>query len=103
MRGSKPAKGHKTYPYLMGGLRIDRPNQVWCADIAHPPTRKGLLYLEAIIDWFTRKVTAWRISNTLEAEFCPDALNEDIHKFRAPEIMNTDQARSSRSSTGPTG
>ena len=67
---SKPAKGHKTYPYLLGGLRIDRPNQVWCADITYLPIRKGFLYLVAIMGWFTRKVLAWRISNTLEAEFC---------------------------------
>jgi len=60
---SKPAKGHKTYPYLLGGPRIDRPNQVWCADIPYLPMRKGFLYLVAIMDWFTRKVLAWRISN----------------------------------------
>jgi len=88
---SKPAKGHKTYPYLLGGLRIDRPNQVWCSDITYIPMRKGFLYLMAIMDWFTRKVLAWRISNTLEAEFCLEALNEAIHKFGPPEIMNTDQ------------
>jgi putative transposase len=88
---SKPAKGHKTYPYLLGGLRIDRPNQVWCADITYLPMRKGFLYLVAIMDWFTRKVLAWRISNTLENEFCVEALNEAIHRFGPPEIMNTDQ------------
>ena len=88
---SRPAKGHKTYPYLWGGLRIDRPNQVWCSDITYIPMRKGFLYLVAIMDWFTRKVLAWRISNTLEAEFCLEALNEAIHKFGPPEIMNTDQ------------
>lgn len=65
---SKPAKGHKTYPYLLGGLRVERPIQVWCADITYLPMRKGFLYLVAIIDWFTRKVRAWRISNTLEAD-----------------------------------
>ena len=64
---SKPAKGHKTYPYLLGGLRVERPNHVWCADITYLPMRKGFLYLVAIMDWFTRKVLAWRISNTLEA------------------------------------
>jgi len=88
---SKPAKGHKTYPYLLGGLRIDRPNQVWCADITYLPMRRGFLYLVAIMDCFTRKVLAWRISNTLEAEFCLEALNEAIYKFGPPEIMNTDQ------------
>ena len=88
---SKPAKGHKTYPYLLAGLRIDRPNQVWCADITYLPMRKGFLYVVAIMDWFTRKVLARCISNTLEAEFCIEALNEAIHKFGPPEIMNTDQ------------
>jgi putative transposase len=67
---SRPAKGHKTYPYLLGGLRMDRPNQVWCADITYIPLRRGFLYLVAVMDWFTRKVLAWRISNTLEADFC---------------------------------
>jgi putative transposase len=88
---SRPAKGHKTYPYLLGGLRVEGPNQVWCADITYLPMRKGFLYLVAIMDWFTRKVLAWRISNTLEADFCVEALNEAIHRFGPPEIMNTDQ------------
>lgn len=88
---SKPAKGHKTYPYLLGGLRVDRPGQVWCADITYLPMRRGFLYLVAIMDWFTRKVLAWRISNTLEADFCVEALNEAVHRFGPPEIMNTDQ------------
>jgi putative transposase len=88
---SKPAKGHKTYPYLLRGLRVDRPNQVWCADITYLPMKRGFLYLIAIMDWRTRKVLAWRISNTYEAEFCVEALNEAIHRFGAPEIMNTDQ------------
>ena len=88
---SKSAKGHKIYPYLLRGLRVDRPNQVWCADITYLPMRRGFLYLVAIMDWHTRKVLAWRISNTLEADFCVDALNEAIHKFGPPEIMNTDQ------------
>jgi putative transposase len=88
---SKAAKGHKIYPYLLRGLRVDRPNQVWCADITYLPMRRGFLYLVAIMDWHTRKVLAWRISNTLEAEFCVDALNEAIHKFGLPQIMNTDQ------------
>jgi len=88
---SKAAKGHKIYPYLLRGLRVDRPNQVWCADITYLPMRRGFLYLVVIMDWHTRKVLAWRISNTLEAGFCVDALNEAIHKFGPPEIMNTDQ------------
>ena len=88
---SKAAKGHMTYPYLLRGLRVDRPNQVWCSDITYLPMRRGFLYLVAIMDWHTRKVLAWRISNTLEADFCVEALNEAIHKFGPPEIMNTDQ------------
>jgi putative transposase len=67
---------------------VDRPNQVWAADITYLPMRRGFLYLVAIIDWFTRKVLAWRISNTLEADFCVEALNEAVHKFGVPEIMN---------------
>jgi putative transposase len=70
---------------------VDRPNQVWCADITYLPMQRGFLYLVAIMDWHTRKVLAWRISNTLEADFCVEALNEAIHKFGPPEIMNTDQ------------
>jgi len=88
---SRPAKGHKIWPYLIKGLRVDRPNQVWAADITYLPMRRGFLYLVAIMDWFTRKVLAWRISNTLEADFCVEALNEAVHKFGTPEIMNTDQ------------
>ena len=88
---SKAAKGHKIYPYLLRGLRVDRPNQVWCADITYLPMRRGFLYLVAIMDWHTRKVLAWRISNTLEADFCVEALNEAIHRFGTPEIFNTDQ------------
>jgi Integrase core domain len=88
-RGS--ATGHRTYPYLLGGLRVDRPNQVWCADITCIPMRRGFLYLLAVMDWFTRKALAWRISNTLEADFCVEALNEAIHRSGPPEIMNTDQ------------
>lgn len=88
---SRPTKGHKTYPYLLRGLRVERPNQVWCSDITYLPMRRGFLYLVAIMDWHTRKVLSWRISNTLEADFCVDALNDAIHKFGLPEIMNTDQ------------
>nr|WP_254451367.1 IS3 family transposase [Aliiroseovarius sp. xm-m-339-2] len=87
----KAAKGHKTYPYLLRGLRVTRPNQVWAADITYLPMRKGFLYLVAIMDWHTRKVLAWRISNTLEADFCVEALDEAIARFGPPEIMNTDQ------------
>lgn len=88
---SRPMKGHRIYPYLLRGLQVNRPNQVWAADITYLPMRRGFLYLVAIMDWHTRKVLAWRISNTLEADFCVEALNEAIHKFGLPEIMNTDQ------------
>jgi len=88
---SRKAKGRKIYPYLLKGLRIERPNQAWCADITYLPMRRGFLYLVAIMDWFTRKVLSWRISNTLEADFCVEALNEAIHRFGPPQIMNTDQ------------
>lgn len=88
---SKPAKGHKRYPYLLRGLRVERPNQVWCADITYLPMRRGFLYLVAIMDWHTRKVLAWRLSNTMEAEFCVEALTEAIQRFGLPGIMNTDQ------------
>jgi transposase InsO family protein len=76
--------------YLLGGLRVDRPGRVWCADITYLPMRRGFLYLVAIMDWFKRKVLAWRISNTLEVNLCIKALNEALHRFGAPEIMNTD-------------
>nr|WP_168733159.1 IS3 family transposase [Thalassobius vesicularis] len=80
-----------TWPYLLRGLRVTRPNQVWAADITYLPMRRGFLYLVAIMDWHTRKVLAWWISNTLETDFCVDALYEAIHRFGPPEIMNTDQ------------
>ncbi len=76
---------------MLRGLRVNRPNQVWCSDITYLPMRRGFLYLVAIMDWHTRKVLAWRISNTLEADFCVVALNEAIHKSGPPGIMNTDQ------------
>ena len=88
---SRPVKGHKTYPYLLRGLPVERSNQVWCLDITYLPMRRGFLYLVAIMVWHTRKVPSWRISNTLEADFCVEALNEAIHKFGPPEIMNTAQ------------
>lgn len=88
---SKAAKGHKTYPYLLWGLRVTRPNQVWAADVTYQPMRWGFVYLVAIMDLHTRKVLSWHISNTLEADFCVDALNEAIARFGPPEIMNTDQ------------
>jgi putative transposase len=89
-RTSKPAPGHKIYPYLLGGLKITRPNQVWAADITYIPMVRGLLYLVAIIDWYSRYVLSWRLSNTLDAGFCVEALERALQKGR-PEIFNTDQ------------
>jgi putative transposase len=88
---SRPAKGHKTDPYLLRVLRVDRPNQVWCVDITYLPMRRGFLYLEAIMDWHTQMVLSRRISNTLEADFCVEALNEVIYRFGPPDIMNSHQ------------
>lgn len=82
---------HRTYPYLLRGLVIDRPDQVWCADITYIPMRRGFLYLVAIMDWYSRKVLAWRLSNTMDVEFCIAALEEAMMKHGRPEIFNTDQ------------
>jgi len=87
---SKPAPGHKIYPYLLGDMKITRPNQVWAADITYIPMARGFLYLVAIIDWYSRYVLSWRLSNTLDAGFCVEALEEALKKGR-PEIFNTDQ------------
>jgi putative transposase len=87
---SKPAPGHKVYPYLLRGLEITRPNQVWATDITYIPMSRGFLYLVAIMDWHSRYVLAWRLSNTLEVDFCVEALEEALSKGR-PEIFNTDQ------------
>ena len=89
-RTSKPAPGHKIYPYLLGGMKITRPNQVWAADITYIPMARGFLYLVAIIDWYSRHVLSWRLSNTLDAGFCVEALEEALRKSK-PEIFNTDQ------------
>jgi putative transposase len=89
-RTSKPGKGHKIYPYLLKGLKITRPNQVWAADITYIPMQKGFLYLVVILDWYSRCVLAWRLSNTMESDFCMEALKDALSKVR-PEIFNTDQ------------
>jgi putative transposase len=88
---SKPKKEHKKYPYLLSGLKIDRPNQVWSTDITYIPMAKGFVYLVAIIDWYSRYVLSWRISNTLDSDFCVDALNDARRAYGQPEIFNTDQ------------
>jgi putative transposase len=88
---SKPAPGHKIYPYLLRGLAIERVNQVWAADITYIPIGRGFLYLVAIIDWASRAVLSWRLSNTMDVSFCIAALEEALAKYGAPKIFNTDQ------------
>lgn len=88
---SKPHPQHKVYPYLLRNLTIDRPNQVWCADISYIPLRRGFLYLVAVMDWASRKVLSWRLSNTMDADFCVAALDEALARYGTPEVFNTDQ------------
>jgi putative transposase len=90
-RTSKPAPGHKIFPYLLRGLTVDRPNQVWAADITYIPIGRGFLYLVAIMDWASRAVLSWRLSNTMDVSFCISALEEALARFGKPEIFNTDQ------------
>jgi putative transposase len=88
---SKPAPESKVYPYRLGGLQIERANQVWCADITYIPMAKGFLYLVVVMDWVSRAVLAWRLSNTLGADFCVEALEDALAHYGRPEIFNTDQ------------
>ena len=88
---SKPADGHKIYPYLLRGLPVERPNQVWAMDITYIPMARGFVYLAAVVDWFSRRVLAWRLSITLEVEFCLDAVEDALARYGRPEIFNTDQ------------
>ena len=90
-RTSQPGKGHKIYPYLLRHLSIERANQVWASDITFCPMAKGFMYLVAIIDWHSRRVLSWRVSNTLDTSFCVEALEEALQRFGTPEIFNTDQ------------
>jgi putative transposase len=90
-RTTVPRPEHQIYPYLLRELVIDRPNQVWCTDITYIPMQRGFLYLVAVMDWATRKVLSWRVSNTMEADFCIEALEEALERFGRPEIFNTDQ------------
>ena len=82
---------HKVYPYLLRGLVIDRPNQVWCADITYIPMAKGFVYLVAVMDWFSRRVLGWRVSISMDTSFCVEALTEALDRHGPPEIFNTDQ------------
>ena len=88
---SKPAAGHKIYPYLLRGLVVERANQVWAMDITYIPMARGFVYLAAVVDWFSRRVLAWRVSITLEVAFCLDAVEEALARHGKPEIFNTDQ------------
>jgi putative transposase len=90
-RTSRPAPGHKVFPYLLRGLSIERPNQVWASDITYIPIGCGFFYLVAVMDWASRAVLSWRLSNTMEASFCLEALQEALARFGRPEIFNTDQ------------
>ena len=88
---SKPEPGHRIYPYLLRGLPVERPNQVWATDITYIPMARGFVYLAAVIDWHTRRVLSWRLSITMETDFCIEAVEEALAKHGKPEIFNTDQ------------
>jgi len=90
-RTSKPEPGHTIYPYLLRGLDITRPNQVWAMDITYIPMARGFVYLAVVLDWFSRRVLSWRLSITMEAAFCVEALEEALAKHGKPETVNTDQ------------
>ena len=88
---SRPHPAHKVYPYLLRDITIDRPNQVWAADITYIPMSRGFMYLVAVMDWHSRKVLSFRLSNTLDADFCVEALKEALYRYGSPQIFNTDQ------------
>jgi putative transposase len=92
-RTSKPAPGHRIYPYLLRDVTIERANHVWAADITYIPIGRGFLYLVAIIDWASRAVLGWRLSNTMDVSFCLSTLEEALARFGRPEIFNTDSQR----------
>jgi putative transposase len=90
-RTTKPESGHKVYPYLLRGLTVERPNQVWAMDITYIPMARGFVYLAVVLDWFSRRVLAWRLSITMEATFCIEALQDALARHGKPDIFNTDQ------------
>lgn len=90
-RTSIPDREHRVFPYLLHGMAIDRPNRVWAADVTYVPMARGFLYLVAIIDWASRAVLSWRLSNSMEADFCVEALEEALARYGKPDIFNTDQ------------
>jgi putative transposase len=91
-RTTKPEPGHKVYPYLLRGLGIERPNQVWAMDITYIAMARGFVYLAAVMDWFSRRVLAWRVSITMDTAFCVEALQEAMDRHGQPETFNTDQS-----------
>ena len=93
-RTTVPNPEHRVWPYLLRGVVVDRPNQVWAMDITYIPMRRGFLYLAAMMDWATRKVLSWRVSNTMDVEFCLEALEEALARHGRPDIFNTDPAKS---------
>ena len=88
---SRPHTGHKVYPYLLRNLTIDRPNQVWASDITYVQMGRGFMYLVVVMDWYSRKILSWRLSNTMDADFCVEALAEALSRYGRPDIFNTDQ------------
>ena len=90
-RTTKPERGHKIYPYLLRGMEIVRPNKAWAMDITYIPMAKGFVYLAAVVDWFSRRVLSWRVSISMEADFCIEALKEALARHGKPDIFNTDQ------------
>lgn len=90
-RTTVPDQSHRIYPYLLRDMTIDHPNQVWCSDITYIPMQQGSMYLVAVMDWYSRKVLSWRLSNTMDAAFCVEALQEALGRYGRPEIFNTDQ------------
>ena len=90
-RTTKPEPGHKVYPYLLRGMEVTRPNQVWAMDITYIPMAKGFVYLAVVLDWFSRRVLSWRVSITMEASFCVETLEDALARHGKPELFNTDQ------------
>ncbi len=101
-RLSAPQPGHRVYPYLLRDVRVERPDQVWSTDITYVPLASGFMYLAAVLDWYSRYVLAWRLSNTLDGSFCLEMLDEALGRGR-PEVFNTDQGSSSRRPRGRVG
>jgi putative transposase len=99
-RTSPPGPGNKIYPYLLNGIQITQPNQVWCADITYIPMAHGFMYQVVIMDWYSRYVLAWRLSNTLDADFCVEALEEALRKGK-PDVFDTDQDHNSPARLSP--